>query len=213
MSGDRTVVNFRAEERDIDALEEIVEQSDEWGNRSAVMRGLIRQAAADTVAADGGPPKDDDEHRPSEDLLGAVYDAALTLVGHDHRLDADLTGAVAKVATNGDLTDLSPNEKTVRSVLERLQSQGFACYGSTVIEASEHTTYWRIKPVSAIPEKWRFHPDHVEQRRQQRSQRYSEQARRPVENRDEESALVNTEESPTGEQKTRRRAGMMHGID
>jgi hypothetical protein len=146
------------------------------------MRALIRQAAAGTVAADSGPVTKD-EYRPSDNLLAAVYDAALTLVGDDHRLDADLTGAIAKVATNGELTELSPDEKTVRSVLERLQAQGFACYGSTVNKAGEYTTYWLIKPAGAVPEMWRFHPEKVEWRRQQRSQRYSEQARRPVEDR------------------------------
>jgi hypothetical protein len=33
MSSDRTVVNFRPEERDIEALEELIAQTDEWGNR------------------------------------------------------------------------------------------------------------------------------------------------------------------------------------
>lgn len=191
MSSDRTVVNFRAEERDIEALEEIVEQSDEWGNRSAAMRGLIRQAAADTVAADGGPVTKD-EHRPSDDLLAAVYDAALTLVGDDHRLDADLTGAVAKVATNADLTDLSPSEKVVRNALERLQQRGYVCYASNVTETGEHTTYWRVKPAGAVPEKWRFHPDRVDERREERNQRYSQTARRPVEVDAGESATVDT---------------------
>lgn len=191
MSSDRTVVNFRAEERDIEALEELVEQSDEWGNRSAAMRGLIRQAAADTVAADGGPVTKD-EHRPSDDLLGAVYDAALTLVGDDHRLDADLTGAVAKVATNADLTALSPNEKVVRNALERLQQQGFVCCASNVTETGEHTVYWRVKPAGAVPEKWRFHPKRVDERREERNQRYSETARRPVDTDADETATVDT---------------------
>jgi hypothetical protein len=189
MSGDRTVVNFRAEERDIEALEELVEESDEWGNRSAAMRGLIRQAAADTVAADGGPVTKD-EHRPSDDLLAAVYDAALTLVGDDHRLDADLTGAVAKVATNADLTALSPSEKVVRNALGRLQQRGYVCYASNVTETGEHTVYWRVKPACAVPEKWRFHPDRVEQRREERNQRYSETASGPVNTETDESATI-----------------------
>lgn len=192
MSGDSTNVNFRAYPNDIDALEEIVEQSDEWGNKSAALRGLIRQAAADTVSADGGPPTDADEYRPSDDLLAAVYDAALTLVGDDHRLDADLTGAVAKVATNADLTDLSPSEKVVRNALGRLQQRGYVCYASNVTETGEHTTYWRVKPACAVPEKWRFHPDRVDERREERNQRYSETAQRPVRERDEESAIVDT---------------------
>jgi hypothetical protein len=190
MSGDRTVVNFRAEERDIEGLEEIVENSDEWGNRSDAMRGLIRQAAADTVAADGGPPKDADEYRPTDDLLAAVYDAALTLVGDDHRLDDDLTGAVAKVTTNADLTDLSPSEKVVRNALGRLQQRGFLCYASNVTETGEHTTYWRVKPAGAVPEMWRYHPDRVDERREERNQRYSETARRPVEEDTDQSATI-----------------------
>jgi hypothetical protein len=153
------------------------------------MRGLIRQAAAGTVAADGGPVSKD-EHRPSDELLAAVYDAALTLISDDHRLDADLTGAVAKVATNGDLTELSPNEKTVRSALERLQSKGFACYASNVTQTGEHTVFWRVKPAGAVPEKWRFHPDRVDERRKERNRRYSETARRRVETDTDQSAAV-----------------------
>ena len=196
MSDDTTnvqKVTVRMHPPDYDALQHVIEEHEEWSNQSDAMRGLVRQAAAGTVAPDGGPVnRDTEEHRPSDDLLGAVYDAALTLVGDDHRLDADLTGAVAKVATNADLTDLSPSEKVVRNALGRLQQRGYVCYASNVTETGEHTIYWRVKPACAVPEKWRYHPDRVDERREERNQRYSETARRPVDTDADETATVDT---------------------
>jgi hypothetical protein len=99
---------------DREALDAVVEQSDEWGNVSAAIRGLIRQAAAGETVTDGGTTDRDETHHPEVDRLDAIYTAALQLVDHSHVLPDDDCATVARLVANDGDNPWSPREDAVR---------------------------------------------------------------------------------------------------
>jgi hypothetical protein len=182
MSGDRTVVNFRAEERHLDALEEIVEQSDKWGNRSHALRGLIEQAEPGIVGADGGPPKEVDQHQPTNSKLAAVYQAALDAVESNHVLHEDEVGGLATAVTNDSVVGITPDADNIRRYLRDLESEGYArrTFSVASLTEPEGTMKWHIKPSTAVPEEWRHHPDRVTEREQRKEEERLAQLTSPV---------------------------------
>lgn len=63
--------SVRLNPNDRAALTRIVENSDEWGNASAALRGLIRQAD-EQASADGGPPSTTDSGYSSRKRLASA---------------------------------------------------------------------------------------------------------------------------------------------
>ncbi|WP_255198025.1 hypothetical protein [Halorarius litoreus] len=153
------------------ALDQLVEERDDWGNRSDALRGLIREAAEGTVATDGGPAEQSDEHVPGDPVLRAVYRAGLDAADRKLKIEPAMLSSVAQAVNNDTDVPVSPNTEAVEQMLRRLQSLGFAYkHTSANWDGSHITSRWRLKPPEAIPDEWVWNEENVEQRREERSQ-------------------------------------------
>lgn len=168
---------------DREALDAVVEQSDEWGNDSAAIRGLIRQAADGETVTDGGTDRDE-THHPEVDRLDAIYTAALQLVDHSHVLPDDDCAAVARMVANDGDNPWSPREGAVRRCLRRLRP-GYV-YIDHRPTSVRHTrrdaerTIYRLKPETAVPEKWKWHRKNVRERERKQYEARVERLTSPV---------------------------------
>jgi predicted DNA-binding ribbon-helix-helix protein len=157
----RVGARFEPEQRRL--LDRLVEERDEWGNRSAALRGCVEEVADDRTVTDGG--LNDRRHTPTGPVLEAVYEAALDAVDREFKLRDGLLSTVAREANNDTSTPISPNTDGIRRYLRRLQSKGYVFKTMTSnFQGDEATTYWRVKPPAAVPEKWTYNIENVEER-------------------------------------------------
>jgi len=127
MSTESTDVQFEEEKtqsvrlnpNDRAALARIIENSDEWGNASAALRGLIREAD-EQASDDGGPPRTGGRAPPTEDDLADAWRSLKRLTKNgDSGISRDL--AESHLAQTSSL-----NKKAVyHSLLRPLNDRGY----------------------------------------------------------------------------------------
>lgn len=167
-STDVQKVTVRLYENDQDALATVIEESDEWGNKSDAIRGLLREAATGEVAADGGPATGPEIHAPDDDRLRAVYEHALAMVGDEHRLAGTRLGELAKAVNNDGETALSPDADTIGTELRQLERAEYVRRKFAGTPDGKGREDWLIKPPQATPEAWTDAPSNVERFREAR---------------------------------------------
>lgn len=168
---------------DREALDAVVEESDEWGNDSAAIRGLIRQAADGETAAttDGG--HDRETYHPDTDRLDTVYSAALRLVDHSHVLPDDDCATVARLVSNDGDNPWSPREDAVRRCLRSLRpGYVYVDHRATSVRHTRdtETTIYRLKPETAVSESWKWHRKNVRERERRREEKRVERLVSPA---------------------------------
>jgi hypothetical protein len=173
MSDDSTdvqKVTVRLYENDQNALAAVIaDDSNEYGNKSDAIRGLLRNAATGEVAADGGPATGPTIHAPDDDAPRAVYEHALALVDDEHRLSGNRLGELAKAVNNDGETNLSPDADTIDSELRQLERAEYVRRTFAGSENGKGRTDWLIKPPQATPEAWLDAPSNVERFQQARA--------------------------------------------
>lgn len=168
-STDVQKVTVRLYENDQNAMASLIaDESNDWGNKSDVVRGLLREADTGKVAADGGPATGPAIRAPGDDGLRAVYEAALKLVGDEHRLSGNRLGELAKLVNNDGSADLSPSADTIDTELRRLERAEYVRRVFAAAPDGTGRTDWLIKPPQATTEAWPDAPSNVERYREAR---------------------------------------------
>jgi Arc/MetJ-type ribon-helix-helix transcriptional regulator len=167
-STDVQKVTVRLYGNDQNALDTVIEESDDWGNKSDAIRGLLRQAARGEVAADGGPATGPEIVAPDDESLRAIYEHALAVANDSLRLAGTRLGDLAKAVNNDGETNLSPDAESIGTELRRLERAEFARRTFAGTPDGKGHTDWIIKPPQATPAAWIDAPSNHERIREAR---------------------------------------------
>lgn len=172
-TGEPEVVGVRLRPPRQRALERIIGALDDCGNPSDALRELIDRA-----------DPDGDEHdrtldvqrgfRPDSQRLRCVYDSLLDRVEPDHILTEDQLPDVAQ--------EIEVSVANIRRRLSELESNGFVSRRPPGVHIRQQspTDRWAVKPVTAVPDEWRYHPENERERQRRRKrERINTMCQRP----------------------------------
>lgn len=155
-----TQISVRVRNPLLDEFEQWVAESEEYGNRSAALRGLMESAVGNAPVPDGGQERE--RFVPSDDLECEVYEACIEQADERLRLGTERLPFVA--------ADTSVSTSNLPVFLQRLEGEYVRRYNGRAGVATPRV-HWRIKPPEADPEQWTHGEQRAKESREARRSR------------------------------------------